>query len=180
MFLAQHGQLACCRHPRGSHACRISLYTYEKVAENGAFGGCFRHPFHHTPTCTSGRFNLFLGSSAPSAQRASTVEPLLTFSTSTLTHPPHLPPFLRGTYFGSTSSVPKMDTSPSTLRIMARGIYRTVLPTGLRPRLPIHRRPQSLGVYSLFSRTHASSHERTTISTPPYPSSSTLDRTRVP
>jgi hypothetical protein len=36
-----------------------------------------------------------------------------------------------------------MDTSPSTLRIMARGIYRTVLPTGLRPRLPIHRRPQS-------------------------------------
>jgi hypothetical protein len=60
---------------------------------------------------------------------------------------------LRGTYFGSTSSVPKMDSSPSTRRIMARGIYRTVLPTGLRPRLPIHRRPLSSGVYSLFSRT---------------------------
>jgi hypothetical protein len=40
---------------------------------------------------------------------------------------------------------------------------------GLRPRLPIHRRPLSSGVYSLFSRTHASSHERTTIATPPCP-----------
>src|SRR4051812_16062638 len=30
---------------------RISLCTCEKAAaENGAFGGCFRHPFHHTPT----------------------------------------------------------------------------------------------------------------------------------
>ena len=90
------------------------------------------------------------------------------------------PPFLRGAYFGSTSSVPKMDLSPSTLRIMARGIYRTVLPTGLRPRLPIHRRPLSSGVYSLFSGTQASSHERTTIANPPCPSSSTLDRTRFP
>src|SRR2546423_10740140 len=55
-------------------------------------------------------------------------------------HPPSPPsPFLRGTYFGSTSSVPKMDSSRSTLRIMARGIHRTVLPTGLRPHLPIHR-----------------------------------------
>jgi hypothetical protein len=44
-----------------------------------------------------------------------------------------------------------MDSSASTLRIMARGIYRTALPTGLRPRprLPIHRRPVSSGVYSL-------------------------------
>ena len=54
-------------------ANRISLGTCEKAAENSAFGTCFRHPFHHTPTRTSGRFNLFLGSSAPSAQRASTV-----------------------------------------------------------------------------------------------------------
>jgi hypothetical protein len=71
---------------------QISLCTCEMVAENGAFGGCFRHPFHHTPTRTSGRFNLFLGSSAPSAQRVSTVESLLTFSTSTLTHSPSPPP----------------------------------------------------------------------------------------
>ena len=56
----------------------------------------------------------------------------------------------------------------------------TMLPTGLRPRLPIHRRPLSSGVYSLFSRTHALSHERATITTPPCSSSSTLDRTRVP
>jgi hypothetical protein len=134
-------------------------------------GGCFRHTFHHTPTHRLGRFNLFLGSSAPSAQRASTVELLLTFSTSTLTLPTS-PPSSEGTYFGSTSSVPKMDSSPSTLRIMACGIYRTVLPTGLRP--------LSSGVYSLFSHTHASSHERTTIAIRPCSSSSTLDRTRVP
>ena len=73
-----------------------------------------------------------------------------------------------------------MDLSPPTLRIMARGIYRTVLPTGLRPRLPIHRRPLSSGVYSLFSGTQVSSHERTTIAAPPCPSSSTLDRTHFP
>jgi hypothetical protein len=89
-------------------------------------------------------------------------------------------PFLKGTYLSSTSSVPKIDSSPSTLRIMARGVYRTTLPTGLRPHLLIHRRHLSSGVYSLFSQTHASSHERTTIATPPYLSSSTLDRTRVP
>jgi hypothetical protein len=73
-----------------------------------------------------------------------------------------------------------MDPSPPTLRIMARGIYRTVLPAGLRPRLPIHRRPLSSGVYSLFGGTQASSHELTTIAALPCPSSSTLDRTRVP
>jgi hypothetical protein len=147
-------------------ANRISLGTCEKAAENSAFGTCFRHPFHHTPTHASGRFNLFLGSGAPSASTAETVV--------------HVFDIHRGTYFGSTSSVPKMDSSPSTLRIMARGIYRTVSRTGLRHRLPIHRRPLSLGVYSLFSRIHASSHERTTIATPPCPFSSTLDRTRVP
>jgi len=70
--------------------------------------------------------------------------------------------------------------SPSTLRITARGIYRTVLPTGLRPRLPVHRRPLSSGLYPPFSRTQALSRERTTIAALPYPSSSTLDRTRVP
>src|SRR5271155_1228168 len=53
---------------------RQSLCTCEKAAENGAFGSCFRHPFHHTPTRASGRFNLFLGSGASSAQRASTAE----------------------------------------------------------------------------------------------------------
>jgi hypothetical protein len=29
---------------------RLSLCTCEKAAENGAFGSCFRHPFHHAPT----------------------------------------------------------------------------------------------------------------------------------
>jgi hypothetical protein len=68
-----------------------------------------------------------------------------------------------------------MDPSPPTLRIMAHGIYRTVLPAGLRPRLPIHRRPLSSGVYSLFGETQASSHELITTAALPYTSSSTLD-----
>src|SRR4051812_32069972 len=33
--------------------------TCEKAAENDAFGSCFRHPFHHTPTRASARFNHF-------------------------------------------------------------------------------------------------------------------------
>lgn len=73
-----------------------------------------------------------------------------------------------------------MDFSPSTWRIIAYGTYRTALPMGLRPRLPIHRLPLSSGVYSLFNLTQASGYERTTIAALSYPSSSTLDRTRFP
>jgi len=144
------------------------VVRWQKTA---ALGGCFRHPFHQSPTRTPGRFSLFLGSRAPSAQGASNSDPLLTFLDISLSLP--FPP-LRN-YFGPTSSVPKMDLSPSTLCIMARGIYRAVSPTGLRPRLPLHRRPLSSGVYSLFSGTQASSHECTTITAPPCPFSSTLD-----
>jgi hypothetical protein len=145
-----------------------------KVAENGGPGGCFQRPFHQSPTCPSGRFHLFLGFSAPSAQGAFNADRCSRFRYPlSLTLLP--PPFLRGTYFSSTSSVPKMDLSPSTLRIMVRGI----LPTSLRPRLPIHRRPLSSGIYSLFSGTQASSHELTTIAALPCSSSFTLDRTRV-
>jgi hypothetical protein len=142
------------------------LCICERVAENGAFGSCFRH-LSTTPQPAS------LARQAPGEP-----PPQNPFSTSTLTHSLHLPPFLRGTYFGSTSSVPKMDPSPSTLRVMTRGIYRTVLPTGLRPPLPVHHRPLSSGVYSLFGPTEASSYEHTTIAASPCPSSSTLDRTR--
>jgi len=149
------------------------------VAENGGPGGLFSAPFPPEPNPQSGRFNHFLGSSAPSAQRASSA-PLLTFFDIHSHSTSPFPPFFRGAYFGSTSSVPKMDLSPSTLRIMARGIYRTVLPTGLRPRLPIDCRPLSSGVYSLFSGTQASSHELTTVVALSCPSSSILDRTRVP
>ena len=39
----------------------ISLGTCEKAAENGAFGGCFQHPFHRTQTRASGRFTVALG-----------------------------------------------------------------------------------------------------------------------
>jgi hypothetical protein len=144
-------------------------------------GAVFGSPFHHTPTRASGRFALFLGLCCGKRQRALPPQtPLLTFRHPLSLTLPTSPPFPRGTYFGSTSSVPKMDSSPSTLRIMARGIYGTVLPTALRLCLPVHHRPLSSGVYSLFRWTHASSHGRTTITAPPCPSSSTLDRTRVP
>jgi hypothetical protein len=65
------------------------LRTCEIAAENGAFGGCFQHPFHRTQTRASGRFNLFLGSDG--AKRPESLHRrllLLTFSTSTLTYPP--------------------------------------------------------------------------------------------
>jgi hypothetical protein len=46
---------------------------------------------------------------------------------------------------------------------------------------PPHPNPiQRSDVYSLFGRTHASSHEGTTIATPPCPSLSILDRTHAP
>jgi len=53
-----------------------------------------------------------------------------------------LPHFSRGAYFGSSSSLPKIDFSPIYLLVLARSIYGTVFPTGLRPCLP--RRPPSL------------------------------------
>ena len=37
----------------------------EMTAENGRFGGCFRHPFHQSLTCAPGRFNIFFGFSPP-------------------------------------------------------------------------------------------------------------------
>src|SRR5436305_8519295 len=119
---------------------RISLCTCKKVAENGAFGNCFRHPFHQTPTRASGRFDLILVSNAPKRPESlhrRTVAHVFDIQSYSPSPPP---PFLRGTCFGSKSSVPKMDFSRSTLRIMARGIHRAVLPTGLRPHLPFHHR----------------------------------------
>jgi hypothetical protein len=115
----------------------------------------------------------FLGPGAPSAQRALHRRNFVTHVFDIHFHlPSPLPPSSEGPILGSTSSIPKMDFSPSTLRFMARGIYMAVLPTGLRPRLPIH--------HSLFSQTRASSHERTAIAARSGPSSSALDRTRVP
>jgi hypothetical protein len=120
---------------------RFSLCTCEKAAENGALST--------TPQpARSGRFNLFLGSDGPSAQRASTADFVAhVFDIHSHSPSPPLPPghpVLRGTYFGSTGSVPKMDPSLSTLRIMARGIYSTVLPTALRPCLPCPSSPSNL------------------------------------
>jgi len=93
----------------------ISLCTCEKVAENGCPGGCFRHLLDQSPTHTSGRFNHFLGFSASNADHSSRFRHPLSLTLLS-------PPFLRGTYFGSTGSVPKIDLSSSTLRIIACGI----------------------------------------------------------
>src|SRR6266516_4159151 len=63
------------------------------------------------------------------------------------------------------------------------GQHRSVVPQVLlppRPGINFLAKSDSSGVYSLFGQTHASSHERTTITTPPCPSSFILDRTRVP
>ena len=57
---------------------------------------------------------------------------------------------------------PKMDSSPSTLRIMARGTYRTVIPTGLHPGPATHLPPKS-GVYALSAGPRPGVMKRTTI-----------------
>jgi hypothetical protein len=72
-----------------------------------------------------------------------------------------------------------MGPSLSTLLIMAPGLCKTVESTGLRYYLFIHRRFLSLGVYFLFSRTHALSYKRIIITTSLCSFSSILDRTRV-
>jgi len=61
-----------------------------KVAENGGPGGCFRRPFHQGPTRRLAAFTFFR---LQRAKRSGSLQrrPLLTFSTSTLTHPPLSP-----------------------------------------------------------------------------------------
>jgi hypothetical protein len=152
------------------------------AAENGASGGCFRDPFHQRPSRAPGRFNLFLGYSRQ-ASKASSLPPrelLLTFFDVLFSLPPPLPFLFRGSYFGSSSSVPKIVFSRPTLRVMARGIYGTPSPTSLRPCLP-RRPPSRISSFNfLLSQTRTLSHERTNIIIPPCLCSSTLDRSRVP
>jgi hypothetical protein len=143
------------------------------MAENGRFGDCFRHPFHQSLTHAPGSFNLFLGFSRQAFQGFELPQ-------QTCSHFRHLfllplPHFFRGACFGSSSSLPKMGFSPIYLRVLARSIYGTVFPTGLRPCLP--RRPPLIVLPLLSS---ALRHECTTISNPPCASSSTLDRACVP
>jgi len=80
-----------------------------------------------------------------------------------------------GPILGSSSSLPKMGFSPTYLRVLARSIYGTVFPTGLRPYLP---RRSPFVVLPLLNS--ALSHEYTTISNPLCASSSTLDRACIP
>ena len=91
-------------------------------------------------------------------------KPLLMFSISILTHPTPSPsppplPFFQSNVFGSSSSVPKIDFSPSILRVMARDTNGTVFLTGLRPHLP-RRSPLSSCLSFLLT------HERATIANP--------------
>jgi hypothetical protein len=74
--------------PRHTDFYRISLCTCENVAENSALGSCFRQPFH------------------PEEPPPQTVAHVFT-----LTPPPSSS---SEAYFGSTSSVPRMDSSRST------------------------------------------------------------------
>ena len=113
------------------------------------------------------RFNLFLG---PRRQACKVFhEQTMGHVFDTLPRPLPERPIL-----GSSSSVPKMDLSRSTLRAMAGDIYRMLFPSGFRP-------PSlSLGVYSHFSRIHVSSHGRTTIAIPACVFPPTLDDSRFP
>jgi hypothetical protein len=84
----------------------------EKAAENGALSS--------TPQLARlAALTFFLPREPPPQTLLLTFFDMHSHSPSPLLPPGH--PVLRGTYFGSTSSVPKMDPSPSTLRIMARG-----------------------------------------------------------
>ena len=128
-----------------------------KECRKGRIWELFSGPLPPHPTR---HFNLFLG---PRRQACfEPPRPWVTFSTL----PSPLPSLLRATTFGSSSSVPKMDLSRSTLWVMAGGIYRMPFPSGFRPSLPSRPPSLSLGVYSLFSRIHVSSHGRTIIAIP--------------
>jgi hypothetical protein len=155
----------------GYRRTHMYLCTCEREAENGSQSRRFRRPFHRTPTHASGRFNLFLGPRRQACKVSLSLHgrPWVTFST----HSPS-PPLPERPILGSSSSVPKMDLSRSTLRVMAGGIYRMLFLSGFRP-------PSlSLGVYSLFSRIHVSSHGRTTIAIPACVFPPTLDDSRFP
>jgi hypothetical protein len=141
-------------------------------------GAVFRGPFHRTQPARLAALTLFRPQ-APSVQGF--VEPprqTVGHVFDTLLVPLPSPP--RATNFGSSSSVPKMDLSRSTLRAMAGGIWRMLFPSGFRPSLPSRPPSLSLGVYSLFSQIHVSSHGRTIITIPACLFPPTLDDSRFP
>jgi hypothetical protein len=106
----------------------VPVKRWQKTAASGCRK---RHPFHHRPTRAPGRFNLFLGFSRQESQGLSLhsrISP--TFSTSLL---PPLLSFFRGAYFGLHELCCQNGLPPDLPAVMARGIYWTVFPTGLRP-----------------------------------------------
>jgi hypothetical protein len=80
------------------------------AAENDAFGGCFRRPFHSTPTRGPRRFRL--------PRQALTVSNLLLQAISIL--------FSHGTYFGSSTFEPEMDFSRSLVGHDSRYMWDSV------------------------------------------------------
>jgi hypothetical protein len=101
--------------------------TAKVMAEKGRFGAAFGTLFHQSRP-------RLLPPRVPRV-RASTAD-LLTFSTSFLITPLPSPTHSEGPILGSSSSLPKMGFSPIYLRVLARSIYGTVFPTGLRPCQP--------------------------------------------
>jgi hypothetical protein len=138
------------------------------AAENGAFGGLFWRPIHHTPTRGPRRFRALTPS-------FNSFEPpcagwFLTF----------LPPTSRqGTYFGSSTSELEMDFSRSLICHGSRYMWGSV-PICPSPSISLPYSSLSLNVYSLSSRTRAFNHERNTIIISPCSLSSALDGFRKP
>jgi hypothetical protein len=148
-----------------SFLLQLCCPTCEKVAENGAFGELFSATLPPQPNPPSGCFNLFLGF----PRQAPNFEPPQQ-TCSCFRHPfctPPLPSF-RATYFGTTSSAPKMGPLRSTLPVMARGIYGTVFPPSLHPfpsPVVLPRRPPASSISVLHLHHQHKYHCTCTIST---------------
>jgi hypothetical protein len=149
----------------------ISLGTCEMVAENGRFGGCFRHPFHQSLTRAPGRFNLFFRLLPPSVPRLAHVFDIFSYSPSlTSSEGPILAPRALFPKWAPRALSPKWASLRSTC-----GSW-----------LAVYMGPSSQPVFALASLvvlpllSSALSHECTTIANPPCVSSSTLDRPCVP
>jgi hypothetical protein len=123
--------------------------TCERAAENGASGGCFRRPFHCTPTRRPRRFKL----TPPSFDGFEPLRCTLTFSP--LPSPPRKRPIL------APRPLTLKWTSLDLLRVMVRGICGTLFPPVHRPHFLTHPPSLRLAVYFLCSPTRVFNHEIT-------------------
>ena len=169
-----------------------------EMVENGCFGGCFRRPFHQSPTHALGCFNRIICTRKWRSWRAvfgaraqpACLAALPLFTLLALKRPRLLSLHFRHVFdihshspfplpSAPRAQFPKWTSLGLPPLVMAGGIYGTVFPTGLHPCLPRHPPSLNSGFYFLVSQTSASSHGRTTITTLPCLSPSTLDRSCV-